>query len=524
MRRNVPCAWPLALCGTMAVAGSLAAPVEAQILDPRLVEAVRRGDGDALDRLLTRNPRPTTTAADGTTLLHWAAERGDAVLVSRLIAGGADVRAANRLGVTPLSVAALAGSASVVRLLLENGADPNTATPDGESALMTAARAGDPATLDALLARGAVVDATEGWRGQTALMWAAAEGHTEAVQRLLRAGAAIDRPSSAGWTPLLFAARGGHVETLEVLLEAGANANATTADGTRALALAIVNANYDAAQLLVERGADPNAPDPRGSALLALAWMRSPGYAAAPPRVSTGTVDSLHLARTLLERGADPNARVQWKEIRFDRDQGVVKPPPNISVGRSYLSYVGATAFYLAAKGADLPLMRLLAEFGADPRLGTVQNVTPLMAAAGLGFWDGESPGPESGVPEAQALEAVTLTVALGNDVNAATDFGPTRLEGDPEVLLHRHPLNLGSFADDALGDMRWGGSTALHGAALRGANTIIQYLVAQGARVNARNGLGWTPLAVARGVFVANTEKAWPETIALLQKLEEAR
>lgn len=39
----------------------------------------------------------------------------------------------------------------------------------------------------------------------------------------------------------------------------------------------------------------------------------------------------------------------------------------------------------------------------------TKQNVTPLMAASGLGFWDGESPASET-----EALEAVKLALALG--------------------------------------------------------------------------------------------------------------
>ena len=193
--------------------------------------------------------------------------------------------------------------------------------------------------------------------------------------------------------------------------------------------------------LLLEKGADPNAGDPRGSALHALTWMRNPGYAAAPPRQATGNLDSLDLAKALLARGADPNVRVTWKEVKFDRDLGTVRPPPSISIGRGYLSYVGATPFYLAAKGADVALMRLLVEHGADPRLATVQNVTPLMAAAGLGFWDGESPGPESGVPESQALEAVKLAIELGNEVNAVTDYGSTPIVGDSATLLHRHPL-----------------------------------------------------------------------------------
>jgi ankyrin repeat protein len=249
--------------------------------------------------------------------------------------------------------------------------------------------------------------------------------------------------------------------------------------------------------------------------------MRNPGYAAAPPRTPTGDLDSLELAKALLKRGANPNARIAWKEIRFDRDLGMVRPPPDISIGRDYLSYVGATPFYIAAKGADLDLMKLLIEEGADPLMPTVQKVTPLMAAAGLGFWDGESPGPESGVPESQALEAVKIAIEAGNDVNAVTDFGATPIEGDSNTLLHRHPLNLPKFGEDALGDMRWGGSTALHGAAIRGADTIVRFLVERGARVDAKNKLGWTPLTVAQGVFVANTEKAWPTTIALLKELE---
>jgi hypothetical protein len=67
---------------------------------------------------------------------------------------------------------------------------------------------------------------------------------------------------------------------------------------------------------------------------------------------------------------------------------------------------------------------------------------------------------------------------------------------------------------------MRFSGCTALHGAALAGFNAIVSFLVEKGAKVDARNRLGWTPLMIAEGIFVANTEKDWPSTAAMLRQL----
>jgi ankyrin repeat protein len=179
----------------------------------------------------------------------------------------------------------------------------------------------------------------------------------------------------------------------------------------------------------------------------------------------------------LLGRGANPNVRLAWKEIPFDRDDGEVKSPPNIAAGRDFISLVGATPFYLAAKNGDVEFMRLLVEFGADPLLTTVQHVTPLMAAAGLGTWTGETPGPLNGTSEAERLEAVKLAHSLGNGINAAADFGDTPIVGNPIKLFTSYPENLEQFPETALGDMRWSGSTALHGAVTTGQLSIVQYL-----------------------------------------------
>ena len=520
---------------TVAVALLLAAaaPPPAAAADTPLIEAVRAGDAARVAELLDQDADPAAAGPDGTTPLHWAARGAHRAIVERLLAGGADATATNRYGVTPLALAAETGDEATIAALLDGGADPNGASAEGETVLMVAARTGRVPVLEQLLRAGADVNATEGWRSQTALMWAAAENNDDAVAALIAAGATIEARSDSGLTPLLFAIREGQLDAVSTLLDAGADVNAgvnnrTASTGsytpaasghTSPLALAIINAHYELASLLLASGADPNAPDARGSVLHALAWIRRPG--SGRPPIQTGNVDSLDLTRALLERGADPNAQVYWNEIPFEVDLGIVKPPPNISVGRNFISFVGATPFYLAAKHADLDLMRLLVEYGADPLTPTDQGVTPLMAAAGLGFWDGESPGPLNGTPETVRLEAVKLALELGNDLHAVSDFGGTELVGDGVELLLRHPHNLLELdAQRDRGDMRWNGCNALHGAAMMGSNLIVQYLVDQGADINARNELGWTPLMIAEGVFVANTEKAWPETVALLQDL----
>ncbi len=238
------------------------------------------------------------------------------------------------------------------------------------------------------------------------------------------------------------------------------------------------------------------------------------------PPVQQGKVDSLEFAQALLAHGANPNARVAWREIKYNRDFGQVRLPLDIPIGRKYISYVGATPFYVAAQSGDAAYMRVLAAAGADPRMPTVQNITPLMAAAGIGYWDGESPGPYAGCPEAERLEAVKLAIELGNDINAHADFGEFPIDGDGQYLLLNYPLNINNLPPNALGDVRWSGATALHGAVVSGQISIVQYLIDRGAQVDAKNRLGWTPLMLAKGVFVSNTKKEFPEIAVLLTRL----
>ncbi|HCE04670.1 MAG TPA: hypothetical protein DEQ98_15665 [Acidobacteria bacterium] len=442
--------------------------VNAQPARVPLIEAVTSEDAGAVRALLDQNADPNTTATDGTTPLHWAAHLNQDRIAAMLIAEGAEVGPTTRYGVAPIHLAATNGSELMLRLLLEAGADANRVSGDGETPLMTTARAGVVPAIGVLLDHGADVDAVEGWRGQTALMWTASQNNASAAGALLAGGANLHAVSEGGFTPLLFAVREGSLETLDTLLAAGANPDDALPNGTSALGIATYNAQYDAAAKLLEAGADPNAMGQGWAALHQVIWTRRPNLGRNPPfPVPLGRLDGLDMVRILIEHGADPNL-VQEKEPRDGN--------------RNMLDRTGATPFLLAAKAADVPMMRLLADLGANPNITTWNGTTAMMAAAGVGIWKiGENPGTNE-----EALAAVTLTWELGNDVN----------------------------------DLDGNSDTALHGAVHRGADDIVRFLHEKGAYLDAANNTGWTPLSIAEGVFYPNTFNRHPSIVTLLETL----
>jgi ankyrin repeat protein len=495
--------------------------------DPSLINAVKNQDVKAVRALLAQRPDVNAQGPDGSTALHWAAERDQLELVDLLLSAGADAKAATRYHITPLYFACNNGNAAMIERLLKAGVDPNSGAEEGQSALMTAAAAGKPEAVRVLLKHGANVNATEPFKGQTALMWAASHGNAGAEGELIEFGAQVKAKSKSGFTPLLFAVRNGHVGAAKMLLEHGADVNDVASDGTNALNMAVVNAYFELASVLLDFGANPNMPDPRGSALHTIAWLRKPGTDGAAgvgntphgPPPPTGNVTALELAKKLLAHGENPNIRIDWKEPRFGKEGGTARNPPNIQLGRHFLSYIGATPFYVAAKNGDAPLMRVLVDGGADPKIPTKAGITPLMAAAGLDYWEGEAPGPFAGLSEAERLEAVKLAVSLGNDVNAQADFGNYPMTGETAYTLLYYPLNIDELLDLGVGDPRWSGSTPLIGAIISGQPTLVQYLIDQGARLDVKTKLGWTPLMVAEGVFFANAKKEYPAAAAIIRK-----
>ena len=462
---------------------------EAVALSP-LIEAVKQGDLAQVRVLLDRGADVDAPEIDGTTALHWAVHRDDGDLAALLIDRGADVTAANRYGVAPIALASLNGSAPMLARLLAAGADANRAQPEGETALMTAARTGRVEAVRVLLEHGADVDAAEEWRGQNALMWAAAEGHTATAQELIAHGADVhvrsgraaatagDREAGGdavvregrparptGFSAILFAVQGGHPDAAMVLADAGADVDDMAPDGSSALVVAIDNRHYELAAWLLDRGADPNADGAGWTALHTAVLAHRPHFRVVPDPSPTGSLSSGVLIEALLAAGADPNAASR-ERVRLATQTSPLFPTE------------GVTPFLLAAIAADAPLMRLLLAHGADTSVTSAGGSTALMAAAGAATYAGQGAG-----SEADAREAVELLLDAGVDVHAADDAG----------------------------------NTALHGAANRGANSVVELLLAHGARLDAANGRGWLPVTIAQGPI--DTIEPFPETYALLRE-----
>ena len=485
-----------------------------------VVAAVRAGDAASLRALLAAGrvevdaPEP-----DGTTALHRAVHRDHLAAVELLIAAGADVDAANDYGVTPLALACTNGSAEVVARLLDAGADPEVRT-GGETALMTAVRTGAVDAIELLMAHGADLGATELASGQTLLMTAAAEMHPAVVRLLLAHGADVHARSVVGFTPLTFAVRAGDLESARLLIAAGASAGerlpgvrpagaAGAGDaggedgaprGTTALVLAIVNAHYELAAYLLEQGADPNADSEGQTALHALvSTMNWEGLGSADAEVTgAGRLDARDLLAVLLAAGADVDAAMTRA-----LGGGIIT---GFSVEPQAMRDV--TPFWVAARAGDVRTMRVLADHGADVHRGTAGGTTPLMVAAGVGFTDGATPG-----SEADALEAVEFLVERGADIHH-------RQGTDPDCTPRNYSGGGGSRNLPGLVC----GWTALHGAAVRGADSIVRFLVDRGARLDVRDKAGKTPLQVAEFTSLNATSYVRESTARLLRRLMTER
>jgi ankyrin repeat protein len=496
----------------------LAAPL-ASAGGASVADASMHGDAVVMQALLKSGADPDAPGQFGTPALHWRVDADDLAGARTLLKAGANPNGLTERNVSPLSLAIANGNVAMVELLLKAGANASQQLPTGETLLMRAAEAGVLPVVQLLLKHGAAVDAREARYGQTALMFAARAGHADIVAALLGAGAQPNvatklgdtpafiapnsvpgfgfgvgilrggvpanrgrrEPRPGGMTPLHYAARHNHVDVAQLLVKAGAQINAREANDITPLLMAISNNNMAAAHYLLAQGGDVNAQDWYGrSPLWEAVNVRNLYVHNANFKNGIDRAPVLQLIQSLIAAGADVNART--KETPPFRNHLL-----EITGSLEWVDFTGQTPFLTAALAGDVTVMKLLLQNGANPRIDTYEGTSALMAAAGVNWVVAQTwtEGPE------QLLAAVKLCRELGMDVNQANSMGVT----------------------------------ALHGAANRGSDDIIRYLVEQGADLTAQDKEHRSALDWAKGVFLAtHPPESKPASMALITSLLQKR
>jgi ankyrin repeat protein len=405
---------------------------------------------------LEHSAKADVAGPNGAAALIWAATRNDLEMVDLLLRAGADVKAANEYGATALYAAAASPDSAMTEKLLAAGADPNAHLVSGETALMEASRRGNLATVRALLAAGADPNPQESNGGQSALMWAVAQRHPAVTKELVEHHADVGARSKTGFTALMFAGQQGDAESAAILLAAGANPNDVAAkSGLTALLVASAMGRPKVAAVLLDKGANPDAVSGDGFTSLHYAAHRR-----GPAAVS--------IVSALIAHGAKLNVRLNQPKRTAISPNGVI--------------FQGSTPIALAAEVNNLEAVKGLLNAGADPLIATELGTTPLMMAAGAAT---DTSRPRSLPERATAVETVRFLVEHGADVNGAGQFG-------------------------------W---TALHSAAYQGLDEVVAYLASKGAKLDAQDGFGQTPLSISYALVTKGLVNAYYQTARSLHR-----
>ena len=415
--------------------------------------------------------------------------------------------------------AVMKGDQRAVRELLRQRADVNTAQPDGSTVLMLAVERNYTEIADLLIRAQANVNAANEY-GATALFVASANGHVALIRRLLEGKANPNAQLLSGETPLMAAVDNGHLDAASTLLERGAEVNAKeTNGGQTALMWGTANKSPALVQLLLDRGADIHARSKGGFTPLLFAAQQGDvesgrillqAGADVNERSDKDRKTALIIATAsgnrdisglLLDKGADPNLADEsgFTALHYaasDRNgadlvralfaRGAQPNPRTTKDSRQYVyagvNLTGATPLFLAASLGNVETARALVRVGADPFITTEKGTAPVHVAS----WGGSPYFRDWTEDEKRNLfEMTKLLVELGADVNSAGEHG-------------------------------W---TALHGAAYKGVDAVVQFLVDRGARMDVFDEYGQTPLSIANAVITVGSKDAYYQSSRVVRK-----
>ena len=461
-----------------------------------LAWAAVRSNVEIASILLDAGANPNLTNEEGIGPLYLAITDGSMAMVKLLLAKGADPNIARTDGETALMTATHLGQVEVMKMLLDRGAHVNAREKKFEqTALMWAA--GHPEATRLLVERGADVHATSKVWDITATIY------TPTTSTLGKTGIPWNNDGTytskqGGQNALLFAVEQHDLESAKILLKAGVDVNVRAADGTTPLLAALYKwnplgkefvggkgapapagssarfgADLAMAAFLLDHGARVNVADGAGDtplhgAALVVASITTQGRDKSAygghralrktgnekpldPETQAKLDEALAMVKRLLDAGADPNRQTMYPTSGPVGDVRIDPAPP------------GSTPFHIAADSDCLPLVKMLADYHANPNLLRKDGHSPFSVAV-----------------LSTNVEIVKEMVARGANLHAI--YNPTDHFADPVK-----PISLPR-----------GNQTIMHIAAGAQAPEVIEYLYSLGVPLTAKNSMGETPLDLA--------------------------
>ncbi|MBW6528029.1 ankyrin repeat domain-containing protein [Sphingomonas sp. RHCKR7] len=184
IRRLLPAAALLLPLGTL----PLPAAAQQQSQSYKFLEAIRKGDGNAVIATLDQPGQTIINTRDVTTgegALHIVVKRGDTAYLRYLLAKGADPNLRDRDGETPMMLAVQAGQPEMVQILGTAKANANLADGSGETPLIRAVQRRDLTLVRAVLAAGGNPDQPDNLAGMSAREYAKRDPRSTAIAKVL---------------------------------------------------------------------------------------------------------------------------------------------------------------------------------------------------------------------------------------------------------------------------------------------------------------------------------------------------
>ncbi|XP_014284779.1 poly [ADP-ribose] polymerase tankyrase isoform X1 [Halyomorpha halys] len=469
--------------------------------------------------------------------LHNACSYGHFEVTEMLVKAGANVNAMDLWQFTPLHEAASKSRLEVSSLLLSHGADPTLLNCHSKSAIdvaptrelqerlayeykghcfLDACRQADPSRLKKLISS-EIVNFKHPYTGDTPLHAACSSPYPkrkQIIETLVRKGAHLNEKNKDMLTPLHIATDMGHHDVMDTLLRLGAKVNALDALGQTALHRCAREDNIQACRILLSYSVDTTIVSLQGYTALQVAAENVHKILQEPPAI-------LDLENKLLEASKSGDLdQVQrlltsYPHIVNCRDlDGRHSTPLHFAAGYNRVAVVE----YLLSHGADVhskdkgglvPLhnacsyghyevTEMLVKHGANVNVADLWKFTPLHEAAAKGKYD-----------------IVRLLLQHGADPTKKNRDGAMAVElvkeGDQEVadLLRGNAALLDAAKRGNLArvqrlvtpenincrDTHGRNSTPLHLAAGYNNVEVAEFLLENGADVNAQDKGGLIPL-----------------------------